>query len=101
MTVLITKDALLHFIFPSLLPILRTDRCVDQSVSAEYNGRLFGQEISCLYVTSGSLPFQKNILLVPSHSQMNPATLSVNVLPLMWGTKFPSHSKVTHYTLTS
>lgn len=82
MTILITKDGLLHFTYPSLLPVSCTDRFVDQSVSAEYNGRHFGQEISCRYVASGILPFQKNIPLVPSHSQMNPATPSVYVLPL-------------------
>jgi len=30
---------------------------------------------------------------------MNPATQSVYILPLTWGTKFPSHSKSLHHHL--
>jgi len=94
MTIVITSERLLQSTFPSLLPVSCTDRCVAQSVFSEYNGRLSDQEISCLYVTWGSLPLEKIIPLTPSHSQMNPATTSVYVLPLTQGTKFPSHSKM-------
>jgi len=97
MTILITKDRLLHIIFPSPLPVSCTDLCVDQSASSEHNGRLSGQEISCLFVTWGPLPFHKNRPLAPSHSQMNPATPSVYVLPSTWDTKLsqPFHCEGT------